>query len=178
MSSVKMSMQDITFKMIVFCLKPLIVFCMISSEVPWNFIAWIYKNLNSKCTPQDQWLDTLPLNSESFLLLYKIQRKMPIFPTMQKISSLLLKREKALWRSYKIWARIRRIHVCILVYVCWVLQISLGVRQYGHQIGIIASSASHCSLPAFLSLETRNTGEQKGILSYWHQEVGSRVCQG
>lgn len=59
MSSVRMSKQDIKFKMILLCLKPLIVFPIISSEAPWNFIAWIYKNLNSKCTPQHWQLDAV-----------------------------------------------------------------------------------------------------------------------
>lgn len=93
MSSVRMSMQDIKFKMILLCLKSLIVFPIISSA-PWNFIAWIYRNL-SKCTPQHWRLDALPLNSESFLLLHEIQRKMPLFPTMQKISGVFLKRGKS-----------------------------------------------------------------------------------
>lgn len=101
MSSVKMNMQDIKFKMIVLCLKPLTVFRIISSEVPWNFIAWMYKNLDSK-----------------------------------------------------------------------------GVRRYGHQIDIVVSSASPCSLPAFFSLDMRNKGEQKGLLTSWQQKVGSRICLG
>lgn len=142
----RMNMQDIKFKMIVLCLKPLRVFPVLSSEALWNFVAWLYKSLNSKCTLPHWWWDGLPLYSERFFWRHKIQRKMPLFQAMQKVRDLFLKNWKAVWFGHNIWTQIRRICTCVLVYVCWVLQVSLVGRQYGHQQGIFVCSAPSCSL--------------------------------
>lgn len=41
----------------------------------------------AKCTPQQWHLEALPLSSESFLLLYKVPRRKPMFHTMQLVYS-------------------------------------------------------------------------------------------